>query len=162
MPRRRVLGLPRRAARARFSSICMVAAVPIMGSWNTRPIYFARLYSGRAVTSTPSMRIFPVSTGKTPAMALSMVLLPAPLPPMTVTKSPSFMVRFRPFKATFWFTVPALKVLLIFFSSSIVIPPSSWEARWSSNREPPGTVPPPAPSAASGHWCSGRAAERSG
>ncbi len=27
-----------RAARARFSSICMVAAVPIMGSWKTRPM----------------------------------------------------------------------------------------------------------------------------
>ena len=26
------------AARARFSSICIVAAVPIMGSWNTRPM----------------------------------------------------------------------------------------------------------------------------
>ena len=32
MPMRRVRGLPRRAARARFSSICMVAAVPVMGS----------------------------------------------------------------------------------------------------------------------------------
>ena len=28
---------PRRAARARFSSTFMVAAVPVMGAWNTRP-----------------------------------------------------------------------------------------------------------------------------
>ena len=32
MPVRRVRGWPRRLARARFSSICMVAAVPVIGS----------------------------------------------------------------------------------------------------------------------------------
>ena len=52
-----------------------------------------------------------MSMGQTPATALSMVDLPAPLPPMTVTKSPSSSVRSRPLRATFSLTVPALKVL---------------------------------------------------
>ena len=37
----------------------------------------------------PSRKIFPESTSCTPAMRLRRVDLPAPLPPMTVTKSPS-------------------------------------------------------------------------
>ncbi len=111
--------MPRRAARARFSSICMVAAVPIMGSWNTRPMYWARLNSARPVTSTPPMVMVPESTGNTPAMALSMVDFPAPLPPMTVTKSPSSMVRFKPWRATFSLTVPGLKVFQTFCSLSM-------------------------------------------
>ena len=43
-PRPRLL--PRRNARAMFSWISMPAAVPFMGSWNTRPMYLARLCSG--------------------------------------------------------------------------------------------------------------------
>ena len=42
------------------------------------------------------------------------------LPPITVTKSPSFSVRFRPFRATFSLMVPGLNVLYIFLSSSII------------------------------------------
>ncbi len=45
---------------------------------------------GRLVTSLPSIMILPGSTGHTPATAFSMVDFPAPLPPITVTKSPSF------------------------------------------------------------------------
>ena len=44
--------------------------------------------------------VYKRQTWNTPAMAFSMVDLPAPLPPITVTKSPSFSVRFRWFKAT--------------------------------------------------------------
>ena len=89
----------------------MVAAVPIMGSWKTRPMYRARLCSGREVTSMPSMAMVPESTGHTPATALRRVDLPAPLPPMTVTKSPSARVRETPFRARFSLMVPGLKVL---------------------------------------------------
>ena len=42
-----------------FSSICIVAAVPIMGSWNTRPMYLARLCSGIWVRSTPPTEMLP-------------------------------------------------------------------------------------------------------
>ena len=95
-PQRNMLRFcPRRAASARFSMICISAAVPVMGSWNTRPRNGARLYSHRPEISTPSMRMEPESTGHTPETALSMVDLPAPLPPMTVQKSPSSRVRFR-------------------------------------------------------------------
>ena len=81
--------LPRRIARIKFSSICILPAVPTIGSWNTRPMYLARLYSGIFVTSILLMVILPSSTGNTPAMEFSNVLLPAPLPPITVQKSPS-------------------------------------------------------------------------
>ena len=40
----------------------MVAAVPIMGSWNTRPMNLARLCSGSLVTFVPSMVTLPSST----------------------------------------------------------------------------------------------------
>ena len=54
---------PLLAARARFSTICISAAVPVIGSWKTLPIYFALLCSGSFVTSTSSIIIFPQSTG---------------------------------------------------------------------------------------------------
>ena len=98
--------MPRLAARARFSSMPIVGAVPIIGSWNTRPMNAARLYSGSLVMLRPSIVMLPESTEKAPAMALSMVLLPAPLPPITVTKSPSLRVRFRSKSAVLAFTVP--------------------------------------------------------
>ena len=53
--------------------------------WGDRFTCLAESYS-----ICPSRTICPSSTGQTPAMALSMVDLPAPLPPMIVTKSPSF------------------------------------------------------------------------
>ena len=62
MPHFNPRGWPRRAASARFSSICIVGAVPIMGSWNTRPKNAARLCSGSLVTSCPSMVMVPEST----------------------------------------------------------------------------------------------------
>ena len=110
-PQERPRRWPRRAARARFSSIHIEGAVPIIGSWNTRPMNAARLCSGRFVTSEPSMMTLPESTKNVPAVALSIVDLPAPLPPMTVTKSPSFSVRLRPFSAVLALMVPGLKVL---------------------------------------------------
>ena len=79
----------------------------------------AILYSGSLVTSFPSMTMAPLSTGQTPAIAFSNVDFPAPLPPITVTKSPSFNVRFTPRSAFFSLTVPLLKVFVIFFISSI-------------------------------------------
>src|SRR5699024_2328206 len=82
-------------------------------------MYLARWYSLRRVTSAPSIKILPSSTGQTPATAFSMVDLPAPLPPMTVTKSPSFRWRERPFRAVFSLTVPGLKVLEMFWISSM-------------------------------------------
>src|SRR5574344_2808958 len=79
----------------------------------------ARLNSGRWVTSVPPIEMVPASTGKVPATAFSMVDLPAPLPPMTVQKSPSFSVRLTPRRACFSLTVPALKVFQISLISSI-------------------------------------------
>ena len=111
IPHLRVRVCPRRFATARFSSISISAAVPFMGSWNTRPRYFALLCSGSFVISSPSMITEPLSTGQTPAMAFSMVDFPAPLPPMIVTKSPSSSVRLMPFKALFSLIEPGLKVL---------------------------------------------------
>ena len=67
----------------------------------------------------PSMVMEPLSTGHTPAMALSMVDLPAPLPPITVTKSPGLRVSERFCSAFFSFIVPGLKVLHILSSFSI-------------------------------------------
>ena len=122
MPQPRPRRFPRRAASARFSSICMVAVVPVIGSWNTRPRNDARLNSGSPVTSTPSMRIEPSSTGHVPATALSMVDFPAPFPPITVTKSPSSSFRFTPLRACFSLIVPGLKVLCTFLISSIYLP----------------------------------------
>ena len=79
------------------------------------------MYSGRSVTSMPSRNTSPESTCNVPAVALSMVDLPAPLPPMTVTNSPSRSVRLRPFRAVFALTVPGLKVLCRSFSSSMLL-----------------------------------------
>ena len=113
IPERRVRWFPLLDANARFSSICILAAVPVMGSWKTRPRYLARLYSGSLVTSIPSIVMFPSSTEKTPATALSMVDFPAPFPPITVTKSPSSSLRDKPFSAVFSLIVPALNVFVI-------------------------------------------------
>ena len=67
----------------------------------------------------PSMEIYPSSTGQTPAIAFKVVDLPAPLPPITVTKSPSFKVRLTPSSATFSLMVPGLNVLCTFLISNI-------------------------------------------
>ena len=99
---------------ARFSSIIMPAAVPIMGSWKTRPMYLARLCSGHFVMSVPAMTMLPASTRKVPAMEFISVDLPAPLPPMTVTKSPGERCSVTPRSAYFSVIVPGLKVLAMF------------------------------------------------
>ena len=106
MPQPRPRFLPRRSAMARFSSMPMSAAVPIIGSWNTRPSRAARRCSGSRVSSVPSRQMEPQSAGNTPAMRLSSVLLPAPLPPMTVTKSPSANEMLTSRMAVFSLTVP--------------------------------------------------------
>src|SRR5699024_1629897 len=80
----------------------------------TLPRNLARLYSGMRVTSTPSISMEPKSGFHTPAMALSKVDLPAPLPPMTVTNSPSLISRSRPLSAVLALTVPALNVFCRF------------------------------------------------
>ena len=120
-PHERPRRWPRRLARARFSAICMSAAVPRMGSWNTRPRYLARCDSLRREMSVPSSSITPESSGYTPAIILSSVDLPAPLPPITVTKSPSLRVRSTPVSARFSVTVPLLKVFLTCESLSICL-----------------------------------------
>ncbi len=119
MPHFSVRLCPRRKASAMFSSSHILAAVPSIGSWKTRPRIPARLCSGSLVTSLPSIRMEPESTSCSPAMQLSKVDLPAPLPPIKVTKSPSFRWRFTLCKAVFSFTVPLLKVLKTPFTASI-------------------------------------------
>ena len=111
---------PLRLASARFSMICIVAAVPIIGSWKTRPSHGARLCSLRPEMSVPSMTIFPSSTCQTPAIALSRVDFPAPFPPIIVTKSPSSRWRDTPFRATFSLMVFGLNVFLRLIRSSIL------------------------------------------
>ena len=114
---------PRRNANNIFSSICIFPAVPNIGSWNTRPIYLARLYSAMCVTSTSLMCNVPSSTENTPAIEFNNVLLPAPLPPITVTKSPSSNCKSMPRRAIFSFTVPLWKAFTIPFNVNMCIPP---------------------------------------
>ena len=61
MPQEKPRRLPRRLAMARFSSMPISAAVPIMGSWNTRPRKVARRCSGSFSMATPSRRMEPLS-----------------------------------------------------------------------------------------------------
>lgn len=80
--------LPRSSASSMFSATVIEAAVPFIGSWKTRATRLARLCTGKAVTSSPLMRIFPESSISAPEMAFSMLLLPAPFEPMTMAKLP--------------------------------------------------------------------------
>ena len=111
----------RRKARARFSSMVMLGAVPLRGSWNRWPITLLRLNSGVKVMSSPPRTMQPSSAMKPPVMALNRVDLPAPLEPTMVAKSPFSRARSTPSSATFSFTVPGLKVLRTPFISSISI-----------------------------------------
>ena len=56
---------------------------------------------------------------KVPAMILYKVDFPAPFEPITVIKSPLFIVRFISRKAIFSSGVPSLKTIPIFFNSII-------------------------------------------
>ncbi len=51
------------------------------------------------VMSRPSKMILPADNGRTPEIAFKVVVLPAPLAPMSVTISPSSTVNDRPFSA---------------------------------------------------------------
>jgi hypothetical protein len=94
--------------------------VPLKGFWKTRPTRLARRCSGHAVTSTPSIRMVPASTGNVPAMALRSVDLPDPFVPTTMTNDPSSTERSMPWSARSSFAVAALNVLKICRMSSMV------------------------------------------
>ena len=108
--RPRPRGRPRPAARARFSAIERPGDVPASGSWNTRPISLARRCSGQPLSSRPASRMVPASMGNAPATALSVVLLPDPLVPITTTKLPGSIASSRPRRARTSSGVPGLKV----------------------------------------------------
>ena len=59
-----------------------------------------RSWAGVRVMSRPSNVIWPWETGRTPEIALSVVVLPAPFAPMSVTISPSSTVNDRPLRAS--------------------------------------------------------------
>ena len=99
----------------------ILGAVPLRGSWNRWPMTLLRWCSGSKVMSCPPSTILPSSAMNPPVMALNRVDLPAPLEPTMVAKSPASMCRLTPFRATFSFTVPGLKVLCRSFSCSISI-----------------------------------------
>ena len=80
--------------------------------------------------SRPSSSMTPESMGYTPAIMFMRVDLPAPLPPITVTKSPGARCRSTLTKARFSLMVPALKVLQTFCTFSMGYrPPSGRAAR---------------------------------
>ena len=83
----------------------------------------ARLYSGILVISVSLILMLPESTGNTPAIEFNKVLLPAPLPPITVVKSPDSSRRLTPWRAVFSLTVPLKNVLTKSLTSSIWFPP---------------------------------------
>ena len=60
------------------------------GAWQ-RPSS-TRLWGAIVVMSTPSKRTWPAVTGRTPLIVFIVVVLPAPLAPMSVTTSPSLTV----------------------------------------------------------------------
>ena len=105
---------PEPAASARFSSMVMPGALPLMGSWYSRPIIRALTCCGTKVISLPSNSILPPSVRKSPQIALNSVDFPAPLEPMIVAKSPGFKWSVSPVIACFSLAVPGLKVLEIF------------------------------------------------
>ncbi|MNK78481.1 hypothetical protein D3C87_981150 [compost metagenome] len=99
----------------------MVSAsqVPAIGSWNTRATMPERCQAFRRVTSLPSMSMRPLSTIRSPLIALRKVDLPAPLEPITVTNWPVGMSRLRPRSTRFSIGVPGLKVISSCWARSI-------------------------------------------
>ena len=61
-----------------------------------------RRWAGMAARSSPSKRIDPALSGRTPEMVFNVVVLPAPLAPISVTISPSSTVRETPLIASTW------------------------------------------------------------
>src|SRR5690625_3066006 len=130
---------------ARFSSIVMSGAVPASGSWNTRPTWAARRWSGWRVTSRPSTTTFPVSGESLPATMLSIVDLPAPVEPMTVVNSPGCSCREIPSRATRSLGVPAKKVFLTESSWSTSVPSRRRRRRGAPQRAQGADAPERAP-----------------
>src|SRR5699024_8523827 len=81
--------------------------------------YLARLCSGWRATFLPSMEMVPESTIRRPEIELSNVDLPAPLEPITVTKSRGARSRETSTSALRSFAVPGKKVLEILSILSI-------------------------------------------
>ena len=111
---------PLPAASARFSSIVISGALPRIGSWNSRPIFRARRYSGSSVMSSPSSTSSPLSVMKLPAIAPNSVDFPAPFAPMIVIKSPLRTSSDRSSNAFFASVVPRPKVFVIWEIFSIL------------------------------------------
>ena len=61
--------------------------------WGNNVRYFALLYSDNLSTHSPSIKICPLSGGKTTEIKFINVDLPEPLPPMIVTNSPSLICK---------------------------------------------------------------------
>ena len=59
-----------------------------------------RLWAATDLMSRPSNNTWPSATGRTPLMVFSVVVLPAPLAPMSVTISPAATVKEMPFSAS--------------------------------------------------------------
>ena len=111
--------------------------MPASGSWKTRPISFARRCSGQPLISRPARRMVPASMRKVPATALSVVLLPDPLVPITTTKLPGSIVRSKPRKARTSSGVPALNVLQTpHISSNAMVKRSARAELWDGSRTP--------------------------
>ena len=117
---------PLPAASARFSSIVIPGAVPLIGSWYRRPILLARICCGVKVISSPSRMTEPESVRKSPQTVLKNVDLPAPLEPMIVAKSPFFNSSEKSSRAFFSFTVPGLNVFEIWLIFSMDHLPPFW------------------------------------
>src|SRR5215467_5121953 len=78
-----------------------------------------RRCSGQLVTSTPAMRIVPLSTAIEPAMAPCRVDFPEPFVPITTTKDPSSARRLRRSSAKTGRPASAVKCLTTLCNSSI-------------------------------------------
>ena len=83
-------------ANAKFSSTDRRTAVPILGSWKTRLIFFERRVTECLVISSSFKNICPSSIGNVPATLFSKVDLPAPFPPIIVTNSPGAKLKLIP------------------------------------------------------------------
>src|SRR5699024_10689569 len=118
-----------------------------IGFWNTRPRYFARRCSGIRDTSAPSILIEPESMGSRPEIVLSRVDLPAPLDPMTVTKSDSASSSDRSCRGLRSLTVPGKNVLVLSSLLGLVLTLPSRPLHRPRRRPPPCPSCPSSPAA---------------